>query len=617
MLDNSGKNGSGLQVQSTVDLVLSKLKNVKKTRNGWTACCPAHDDHISSLAISMGKDARVLLYCHAGCAFTSVVEALGLEIPHLFVENTQARTKHRKQGITKNSDFVEAYDYNDEKGNLLYQICRTKDKDFPARRPIGPRKWKWGLDGLKTVPYKLPQLIDAVKKGKTIFITEGEKDVHRLKKEGLEATTNPFGAGKWKKYHNKYFIGAHVVIIPDSGQKGKTHGQDVSEQLKGVAQSIKIVNLPGLSPEKKEDVSNWLDKYGTIKDFLELTEKTGFFYTKPQTSEKSETKNEFARAEEFTFMNLVDLLGSIEWTWEWWLPKGFLTIVASQPGAGKSALALRVAASVTTGMPWPDGSPYEGELGSVLWCESEAAQAINLERAVKWNIPLDKIVLPPLGEPTIQVRLDHQRHRDALKYVANKEKIKLIIVDSLRGCYRGDENTSESIDVVMWLAELARDTNKPILLTHHLRKQAGHERGMITLDRVRGSSAITQPARVVWGVDTPNPEDTENRRLYVIKSNICKYPEPRGFSIKESGIEFGEAPQVQKRETILDRTKEQLYVLLNHEPKSAHELLAIFEAEGISEKTVKRAKKEMNIVSLKRDGKWFWFLPASEDPFEI
>ena len=613
MLDNSGKNGSGPQVQSPVDLVIPKLRNVKKTRNGWTACCPAHDDHKSSLSISMGKDARVLLYCHAGCSLYSIVEAMSLDIPQLFAENAELRAKHRRQGLSKNSNFVEAYDYIDERGNLIYQVCRTKDKEFPSRRPVGPRKWEWNLKGVETVPYQLPQLIGAIKQEKTIFIVEGEKDVHRLKGQALEATTNSHGAGKWRKHLNKYFIGAQIVIIPDSDENGRIHGQNVAQHLRRVAKSVKIVELPGLDPEEKEDVSDWLDKHGTIEQLKSLVEETQYFKA-PEKSEEVVSEPKYKTR--YTFMNFEDLLGSIQWTWPNWLPKGFLTLIASQPGVGKSGLALRIASSIITGLSWPDGAPYEEELGAVLWCESEAAQAINLSRAVEWNIPLDKLVLPPLEDPITQVRLDNPDHKEAIKYEASKEDIKLIIVDSLRGCYRGDENTSESIEVVMWLAELARDLNKPILLTHHLRKQAGHEKGMITLDRVRGSSAIAQPARVVWGMDAPNSEQTESKRLYVIKSNIGEYPEALGFSITKKGIEFGDAPEEQKKETLLDRAKDNLSALLNKQPQPASFLYNFFEEEGISKRTVERAKQELKVVAFKREGKWFWSLPAPQGILE-
>jgi hypothetical protein len=70
---------------------LRLLDNVAEISAGWTARCPAHDDLVNSLSIAEGADGRVLLYCHAGCAFEDVVAALGITIRCLFVQRRKAR----------------------------------------------------------------------------------------------------------------------------------------------------------------------------------------------------------------------------------------------------------------------------------------------------------------------------------------------------------------------------------------------------------------------------------------------------------------------------------------------------------------------------------------------
>ena len=82
-----------------------------------------------------------------------------------------------------------------------------------------------------------------------------------------------------------------------------------------------------------------------------------------------------------TWADLDKVLGPIEWAWPGWLPKGMLTILVGQSGMGKSILALRIAQCFLSGAAFPDDTRYKGELGEVLWCEAEAAQALNLERA--------------------------------------------------------------------------------------------------------------------------------------------------------------------------------------------------------------------------------------------
>ena len=47
----------------------------RKVGQGWTACCPAHDDREPSLSIR-DADGKVLVRCHAGCDQRNVIAAL-------------------------------------------------------------------------------------------------------------------------------------------------------------------------------------------------------------------------------------------------------------------------------------------------------------------------------------------------------------------------------------------------------------------------------------------------------------------------------------------------------------------------------------------------------------
>ena len=50
-----------------------------------------------------------------------------------------------------------------------------------------------GKEKVRPVLYQLPQVLEAVKAGKTIYIVEGEKDANNLAALGLVATTEPYG----------------------------------------------------------------------------------------------------------------------------------------------------------------------------------------------------------------------------------------------------------------------------------------------------------------------------------------------------------------------------------------------------------------------------------------
>lgn len=69
----------------SVDALLGRLEGVKTAGPfRWTARCPAHEDKNPSLAIREAEDGRILVHCFAGCAVSSVVAAVGLELSDLY-----------------------------------------------------------------------------------------------------------------------------------------------------------------------------------------------------------------------------------------------------------------------------------------------------------------------------------------------------------------------------------------------------------------------------------------------------------------------------------------------------------------------------------------------------
>ncbi len=311
------------------------------------------------------------------------------------------------------------------------------------------------------------------------------------------------------------------------------------------------------------------------------------------------------------------ILDPIEWAWDRWLPKGMVTILASESGIGKSALALRICAPFLTGLEWPDGKPYKAAAGKVLWNEAEAAQAINLERAQNWNMPISNIITP-FAHPLVDVILDDPKHKKAVEEATYRDDVLFVVVDSLRGAAGGDENKSEFIDTVKWLAVLARDTGKPILLVHHLRKRTILDGGSgPNLNMLRGSSAIVQPARVIWAIDIPDHTHKTMKRLQVIKNNLVAFPEPIGMQIGVGGVLFGDAPEPPRSSTVVDQAGDLLLSLLSKEPKRSTELQEQFDAAGISWQSAKRAKKRMSIMSKRRGNQWYWSLPPMEKQLNL
>lgn len=318
-----------------------------------------------------------------------------------------------------------------------------------------------------------------------------------------------------------------------------------------------------------------------------------------------------------TFADIHQICGRTEWLWKPWLPKGYMTLLVAASGEGKSALALRLAGSVLCGWPWPDLQPYTDDLGCVLWCEAESAQGLNAERAEQWKLPLDRIKTPfgkSLSDGLTNVDLSRDDHRKRIQIAAAQPDIKLVVADALSSMLRRDENSVEVLETTQWLAELARDTAKALIVVHHRRKRGIFDSGeILELDQMRGSSALQQHARIVLKVDRPNRE-SEDRRFAVLKSNLTHKPDPVGVRITDHGIEIVPVPQQAEREVPRGTAATFLLEYLADGPRPSTEVIQAGKQAGIAEKTLRRAKEEIGVIALSpqesRDKTWTWALPG-------
>ena len=84
-----------------IERVLTRLKKMGRDPTecgeGYAALCPSHNDHTKSLSICEGDDGRVLICCHAGCEFRSIVYRLGLEPKDLAARGTTTRASSRQR----------------------------------------------------------------------------------------------------------------------------------------------------------------------------------------------------------------------------------------------------------------------------------------------------------------------------------------------------------------------------------------------------------------------------------------------------------------------------------------------------------------------------------------
>jgi hypothetical protein len=163
------------------------------------------------------------------------------------------------------------YPYLDADGAILFEVVRHQPKRFEVVDPFG----RIYPDG--TIPhyvlYRLRELL-AADPAETVWYVEGEKDCDRLRSEGLVATTNPGGCRHgWRDSYAEPLRGRHVIIVPDADGPGQRLAEAVAAGLRGVALSVVIVQLP---IHGRDDVSDWLDRKGTIARLTELAAQARF-----------------------------------------------------------------------------------------------------------------------------------------------------------------------------------------------------------------------------------------------------------------------------------------------------------------------------------------------------
>lgn len=84
-----------------IDRVLSLLDNVRPCGDQWSARCPAHADQNNSLSAAAADDGAVLLYCHAGCEFDEILDALDLKASALFAGSRRRYVRRKAARLSR------------------------------------------------------------------------------------------------------------------------------------------------------------------------------------------------------------------------------------------------------------------------------------------------------------------------------------------------------------------------------------------------------------------------------------------------------------------------------------------------------------------------------------
>jgi len=471
----------------------------RRTGTGWTTRCPAHDDHNPSLSVTNG-DGRVLLRCQAGCDTEDVVAAINMTMADLF-------DQPRDPGTSSRPNIVATYDYTDEAGELLYQVVRLTPKSFRQRRPDGKGSWIWRLDRTRRVLYRLPKILDAVANGETIYLVEGEKDVHAIEAAGGTATTNPGGAGKWRSDYTDTLRGAHVIIIADRDQAGYTHAQTVAAALSRTATSVRTVQ-----PAAGKDPHDHLTGGHSLDDFTDATPPAGSdpLDTAPADDERPDRRLVLTPASTIRPRR-------VHWCWDERIARGTLALLAGPEGLGKSTMAYWLAARITRGeLPGEDhGTPR-----AVLVCATEDS----------WEHTIVPRLMATGADLTLVYRVEVKRFDDItiglslprdladLRQAATDTGAALLILDPLMSRLSEALDTHKDGEVRRALEPLvgvADDVDMAIVgLIHHNKSGSSDP-----LSLVMASKAFTAVARSVHTIIKDPDDETETRRLFGTPKN--------------------------------------------------------------------------------------------------
>ena len=409
--------------------------------------------------------------------------------------------------------IVATYDYRDENNMLLFQVVRFDPKDFRQRRLEGAG-WTWSVKGVRRVPYRLPELLEA--EDRVVFIVEGEKSVDWLRSLGIPATCSPGGANKWRPELSQFFVDSDVVIIPDHDQPGQDHAQAVAASRHGVAKRVRVLELwhdwPDMPP--KADVYDWLQHGGTAEKLYALVDAT------PEWGELSAKQSLPVR---FPYPIDEKLIPRRDWIVPGLLLRRHLSLFVAPPGSGKSLLTFQTAIAIAAGMDGWGGWRIRGS-EKVLLINVEEDYDESLRRlaaaarhmGVDQNKLKDRLAVAEAPEKIVICRIDPRSRRvdekvtvplvdNICREIANLG-VGVVVVDPFAETFDGDENSNSEAKWagIAW-REVARRTGVALWLVHHTRKYAVGMAG--DQDAARGAGALVGTARIVSTLFTMTKEE--------------------------------------------------------------------------------------------------------------
>lgn len=523
------------------------------------------------------------------------------------------------------------YKYYSGDGKLVYEVRRIERTDgsktcIPYHRNDEgtvvagrPPKNRWVL-------YNLPALLEAHRQ-RYVYMVEGEKCADEAARSGCVATTILGGSsGEWLPSYSEDLRQRPVVILPDNDKPGRKFANRVAAALLGVVKSVRIVNLPGLGDG--EDVVDWLAAGGTGLKLDLLARRTPKHERLLNAAEPVHVG--------LVVTNMADVEPvPVRWLWPDRVPLGKVTLLAGDPGLGKSWITHWMAACVSAGRAWPDCPGKKQSVGDVvlLTAEDDPADTIHARlTSAKAKLRRVHVVEAVRGEDD-----EHERAFSLARDLPHLEDLlvrlpetRLLVIDPVSAYLdRTDShNNAEVRGLLAPLAALAARHEVAVVCVTHLNKNPDRS----PIYRTMGSLAFVAAARAVWGV--VRDKDTPARRLFVPVKNNLGRDEGHGlaFTIDDTGLLWEKDPVDPEtvaaafaqgsgdRRPTLEAAKAWLVgELYRREGRlAAVTLLDRARAVGHSKRTIERARAELldeGVLKKTKDkAAWHWELNEERLP---
>jgi hypothetical protein len=324
----------------------------------------------------------------------------------------------------------------------------------------------------------------------------------------------------------------------------------------------------------------------------------------------------------------------VEWLWPGRLALGKLAILEGDPGLSKSFLALDLCARLSSGRPWPDDTAAPAPAACVFLNGEDGAEDTLGPRLRALGADLGRIFILDRQEDDGTPPFSLPAQVAALEALVARTQARLVVIDPIMAFFGPGVNPASDQSIrraLAPLATLARRCDCVILLIRHLNK-VGRGRALY---RGLGSIGLVGACRSAWLV-AEEPGGSARRVLAQVKNNLAPPQPSLAFEIEQgpngSAMLHWLGPVAASADVLLAQerlTRELapcetasafLSEVLADGPVAAREIWRRAEQEGISLRTLRRARQtlEVSSVRMRVDGRFgnYWSLPEHGPPPE-